>query len=255
MDLEQDEQKNLIDTTDCLEAIGVFRGWKNFLFIVVILCLLLLQVSFWLVNFGYVATGQLGGDKAAAVASDSGQIAAAATEAEENIKKAAEQVAAPDKPTEAAPQQPQPKPAEPRFRIEFKHLALLIRFVDFVLIFAAILYCLTMLFSLKVSLLGRLGGINHISRAFFLSLVFLVLLLPWQIPWRKFFAGEIVGAMYTPGGLLSSLAALKDSGIFYKIFYYLRFTGYWLLVMLLLIFAQLRSCRWAKAILRRLEVV
>jgi hypothetical protein len=112
-----------------------------------------------------------------------------------------------------------------------------------------------MLFSLKVSLLGRLGGINHICRAFFLSLVFLVLLLPWQIPWRKFFAGGLFGAMYTPSELRSSFAALKDSGIFYKTFYYLRFSGYWLIALLLLIFSYIRSCRWAKTILRRLEVI
>ena len=248
----QDQQKNLIDTTDCLEAVGVFRGWKNFLFIVVILCLLLLQVSFWLVNFGYVATEQVGGDNApAAAVGDSEQITESVTEAKENIKKAAEQVvAAPNKPTEEALQQPQPQPAKPRFRIEFKHLAWLIRFVDFVLILAAILYCLTMLFSLKVSLLGRLGGINHISRAFFLSLVFLVLLLPWQ----RFFAHVVFGAIYTPGELLTSCATEKRS-ILGTVFHYWRFSGHWLLVLLLLVFSQLRSSRWAKAILRRLEVI
>jgi hypothetical protein len=37
--------------------------------------------------------------------------------------------------------------------------------------------------------------------------------------------------------------------------FYLRFTGYWLLVLLLLLAAQIRSMRWAKATLRRLEVV
>jgi hypothetical protein len=112
-----------------------------------------------------------------------------------------------------------------------------------------------MLFSLKVSLIGRLGGINHISRAFFLSLVFLVFLLPWQIAWRKFFAGELFGAVYTPGDLLSSFAALKDGGLLYKIIYYFRFSGYWLIALLLLIFSYIRSCRWAKTILRRLEVI
>ncbi|MGA1979182.1 MAG: hypothetical protein ABSG99_01260 [Sedimentisphaerales bacterium] len=253
MDLEQDQQKNLIDTTDCLEAIGVFKGWKNFLFIVVILCLLLLQASFWLVNTGYVATEQV--DKVStAVASDSEQIAES-VKAKENIKKAAEQVAAtPKEPTEAAPQ-PQYKFAKLHFKVEFKHLAWLILLVNFVLVLAAILYCLTMLFSLKVSLIGRLGGINHICRAFFLSLVFLVLLLPWQIPWQKFFAGGIFGAMYTPSELQSSFAALKDSGIFYKVFYYFRFCGYWVIALLLLIFSYIRSCRWAKTILRRLEVI
>ena len=252
MDLEQDQQKNLIDTTDCLEAIGVFRCWKNFLFIVVILCLLLLQASFWLVNTGYIATEQVGCDKALAAAAGDSEQAADAAKAKENIKKAAEQVAAvPNKPTEAVPQQPQPKLAKPRFEIEFKYLAWLIRFVNFVLILAAILYCLTMLFSLKVSLLGRLGGINHICRAFFLSLVFLVLLLPWQ----RFFAGIVAGAIYTPGELVRWYTIETTGGIFGIIFYYLRFTGYWLVVLLLLIFSYIRSSRWAKAILRRLEVI
>jgi hypothetical protein len=35
----------------------------------------------------------------------------------------------------------------------------------------------------------------------------------------------------------------------------LRFFGYWLLAMLLLIFSQLRTGRWTKATLRRLEVI
>jgi hypothetical protein len=108
-----------------------------------------------------------------------------------------------------------------------------------------------MLFSLKVSLLGRLGGINHIARAFFLSLTFAVLLLPWQ----RFFPGVVIGAMFTPAELQSACAKAGDYNIFATILQYLRFTGLWLLVLLLLIFSQLRSGRWAKAILRRLEVI
>ena len=238
MDEGREKQSNLIDTTDCLEAIGVFRGWKNFLFVILILCLLLLQASFWLVNTGYVkADDDTKSDTPAVVAEDT-----------EQINEAAKQVTAePNQPTEAAPQQQ----TGPLFDIKFKHLSWLIRFVNFVLIPAAILYCLTMLFSLKISLLGRLGGINHISRAFFLSLAFLVLLLPWQ----RFFGGVVAGAMYTPGELVRWYTVETTGGIFGIIFYYLRFTGYWLLVVLLLILAQLRSSRWAKATIRRLEVI
>ncbi len=254
MDFEQEQQKNLIDTTDCLEAINVFRGWKNFLFIVIILCLLLLQGSFWLVNTGYVAIGKVSSDKASAAAVTTEPVAETTSAKEdikqEDIKKAAEQVAAtPNKPAETSTR-PQLKFANFNFNIEFKHIVWLTRFVNFVLILLAILYCLTMLFSLKVSLLGRLGGINHISRAFFLSLVFLVLLLPWQ----KFFGGVVAGAIYTPEELLNSCFAKTDDAVS-TTFYYLRFTGYWLVVLLLLIFSYIRSCRWAKTILRRLEVV
>ncbi len=238
MNENQDQQKNLIDTTDCLEAIGVFRGWKNGLFIIAICCLLLLQASFWLVDTDYVKVGDdTKSETSAVVAEDT-----------EQINESAKQVAAePNQPTEAAPQQ---QKTSPLFDIKFKHLSWLIRFVDFVLIPTAVLYCLTMLFSLKISLLGRLGGINHISRAFFLSLLMLVLLLPWQ----RFFAGVVFGAIYTPGELLTSCTA-ETRSIFGTAFHYYRFTGHWLLVVLLLIFAQLRSARWAKATIRRLEVI
>jgi hypothetical protein len=129
----------------------------------------------------------------------------------------------------------------------------LIRFLDFVLILAAILLCLTMVFSLKISLLGRLGGINHISRAFFLSLLFVVLILPWQ----KFFGPMVKGAIYTPAELARWLDWYKDpaSGLLGMVLYYLRFTGYWVLVMLVGILSQVRSGRWARATLRRLEII
>jgi len=45
---------DLLDTTDCLEAVGVFKGWKNLLFLILVVCLLLLQAGFFLVDQGYV---------------------------------------------------------------------------------------------------------------------------------------------------------------------------------------------------------
>ncbi len=229
MDENQVTPVNLLDTTDCLEAVGVFRGWKNFLFIIIILSLFLLQISFWLVDTNVITTD------------GAGDVAAAADD--EPLQTVAVE---PNQPAEEAQEQK----GVPRFGVTFKQLCGLIRFLDFVLIPASILYCLTMLFSLKVSLLGRLGGINHISRAFFLSLAFVVLLLPWQ----KFFGGVVAGAMYTPSELLKCCSA-ETRGIFGTILYYLRFSGYWVLVMLLLIFSQMRSFRWARNILRRLEVI
>jgi hypothetical protein len=107
-----------------------------------------------------------------------------------------------------------------------------------------------MLFGLKVSLIGRLGGINHVCRAFFLSLVMVVLLLPWQ----RVFGCIVVGAIYSPCELVKACAA-ETRGMFCIVLHYLRFSGYWLLIVLLLILSQVRSCRWTKAILRRLEVI
>ncbi|HUS73121.1 MAG TPA: hypothetical protein VMY06_08650, partial [Sedimentisphaerales bacterium] len=82
-------------------------------------------------------------------------------------------------------------------------------------------------------------------------LAFVVLLMPWQ----KFFGCVVAGAMYTPSELQSACAKAEGCNIFATILHYLRFTGYWLLVLLLLIFSQIRSGRWAKATLRRLEVI
>ena len=255
MDENNSKRSNLVDTTDCLEAVGVFKGWKNGLFIIVIFCLLLLQVSFWLVNLGYVKPKECKSEPSAVAISDTKQVNEAAGQAAEEkgkIDKAAKEVVAGSEVSAEAPQRPEEKRVCPWLSvIRFEWLAQVIRFLNFVLIPAAILYCLTMLFSLKVSLLGRLGGINHISRAFFLSLVMVVLLLPWQ----RFFAGIFIGVIYTPQELLSSCAAAEAKNIFVVGQYYLRFTGYWVVVVLFLILSQVRSSRWAKATLRRLEVI
>jgi len=234
MDENQPKESSLVDTTDCLEAVGVFRGWKNFLFVISLCSLLLLQASFLVVTFDLVKAG---GNAPTVGAADT-----------EQIKEVAEKIIA--DPNQLITAIPEPQKSS-LFEMTFERLAGLIQFFNFVLVLTAVLYCLTLLFSLKVSLLGRLGGINHIARAFFLSLTFAVLLLPWQ----KFFPGVVIGAMFTPDELKCACAKAGDYHIFATILHYLRFTGFWLLVMLLLIFAQLRSGRWSRAILRRLEVI
>jgi hypothetical protein len=228
---------SLLDTTDCLEAIGVFRGWKNFFFIIAVLCLLLLQASFWCVNTGCIPAKECPGNEAVAVGGG-------LSEDVQDVGEAAKKVAA---------EQSEPAEAEMDdswFGITFKHLAMGIRVANAILVLAGLLYCLTILLSLKISLVGRLGGMNHISRAFFLSLVMLILLLPWQ----RVFGGVVLGAIYSPCELVKWSSA-ETPGIFGIILYYLRFSGYWLLILLLLIFSQLRSGRWTKSILRRLEVI
>jgi hypothetical protein len=250
MNGNQDTQSNLVDTTDCLEAVGVCRCWKNFLAVVIILCLLLLQMSFWLVNTGYV--------KAEAIETSLSETASGPLLSEESdadvsviesdtIKKAAEKAVAVE-PTETKKEIK--KSRQRLFGVKMEHLSWVIRFCNFILILAAVLYCLTLLFCLKISLIGRLGGINHICRAFFISLVMVVLLLPWQ----KYFSHIVMGAIYTPGELVKWCTA-ENGSIFDTVIHYLRFTGYWLLILLLLIFSLIRSSRWTKSILRRLEVL
>jgi len=314
MNENQASPNNLLDTTDCLEAVGVFKGWKNFLFVIIILSLVLLQASFLLVDTGCIKIDDQPVSREPAVAGDvtdldEGHAELISEDVQEIIEPMQELAVEPNEPVEAVvpeevaepeeiaepeqavepeeiavpeevteteeavepnevaepnqPAEPISKAAEHKLQraiawppveflsgVTFEYLSWVIRIVNAVLILTATLYCLSMLFSLKVSMLGRLGGINHISRAFFLSLLMLVLLLPWQ----RIFGGMVPGAIYTPEELLEWSSA-EATDIFDTVIYYLRFSGYWLLVLLLLILSQIRSIRWGKAILRRLEII
>jgi len=312
MNESQTSPNNLLDTTDCLEAVGVFKGWKNFLFIIVLLCLLLLQASFLLVDTGCIKIDYQAEGTQQTV---TGDLTDTDQDMPEAVEPAGEPIAEPQSPVEVAepeevvepqkvaepekavepeeiakpeeaaepekaaepeeavepnetdePNQPAEEvsmalghnlqraiawpPAEFLSGITFEFLSRIIRVTNAVLILTATLYCLAMLFSLKVSMLGRLGGINHISRAFFLSLLMLILLLPWQ----RIFGGMVPGAIFTPEEL-AQRACAEHGDVLDKVVYYLRFSGYWLLILLLLILSQIRSVRWGKAILRRLEII
>ena len=252
MDQEQDNQTNIIDTTDCLEAVSVFRSWKNVFFAITFITLLLIQVCFWLVDTG-VVTGDQKDKTATQVTLEKTEITSTLSEkadgetSEETktIKEAATE------PNKVIVVESPPKNIPLNIKLTLKHISLVIKCCNFVLILTAVLYCLTILFSLKVSLLGRLGGINHISRAFFLSLIFIVLLMPWQ----QLTGGLTKGYIFTPQELFADTINAGDRNIILLAIHYLRYAAFWLIEILLLIFAQLRTSRWAKTILRRLEVI
>ena len=233
---EDKEKRSIIDTSDCLEAVDVFRGCKNILFVILLVSLLLLQTAFWLVDIGYVKI-QENSTEGVAVEKQVSESAPAQAVADQN------------KPAMIKADGQAKAPANPKIR--FEHLSWLIRFLNFIVVPAAVLYCLTLMFGLKISMIGRLGGINHITRAFFLSLLMVILLLPWQ----RFFWGVVVGAIYTPEDLLNSAAITPANDTLASVLYYMRFTVYWAVVVLLLIFAQIRSGKWARSMLRRLEVM
>jgi hypothetical protein len=254
-------QNNLIDTTDCLEAIEVLRSWKNFLFVIIIICLLLIQLSFWLTKTNVIKTKHLQEQTENVTAANepanpyqpkmgyqtqnnafgqSHETAPIAAEDANSLKHPAQQAETKVKKTLAF-----------LSKIDFEELSWLINFLNFVLLLSAFLYCLSMLFILKISLVGRLGGINHITRAFFLSLAFVVFIIPWQL----FFKEVLAGAIYMPKELLQALTDIKEMGLIGQVYLYLRYVIYWVIVFFFVISAQTRSARWTKASLRRLEVV
>ena len=126
----------------------------------------------------------------------------------------------------------------------------LVTICNFVILSAVMLYCLSLLICLKISLTGRLGGINHIARAFFISLFLLVIVTPWQVVLPK----VLIGSIWLPGELLCGYWDKADSSIICTVMFYLRFCGLTFAVLWLLLWAQIRSAKWARATLRRLGV-
>lgn len=310
---ENDRTSDIIDTTDCLEAIGAFKAMKNLLFVISLICLLILQLVFWANHLGYIdksacagidVQGKCGSSQQCGIKNQCAQQAgdqcgptgvmtlAAVTKDEpsdepENsgdsgktektevatnqdrirarAKEATKELAPTETPAVEAPiadatagaseedtETRAEESADPgKFLLKCYHVACVIRACNFILIVSATLYSLILLISLKISLIGRLGGINHISRAFFLSLFVLVILLPWQ----RCFPGMIVGTLFMPGELFCGWNITADTSIIENISYHLRFIGMWLLVLLLLIGAQRRSIKWSTATLKRLGIL
>ena len=208
---EQVKQTDMIDTTDSLEAINVFKSMKNFMFLVIILCLLVSSAVFWADRAGWIdKSGCVCGrgvcdvkaepvkeDVSALVKPD--ETPAPAGPVDEAARAAAEQVAAAQASKEkVAPAVGEEEKTGQRWRPKCASIMMLVKACNFILILAAIFYSLTLLMSLKISLTGRLGGINHISRAFFISMFALVILIPWQ----ALLPGVVVGAVYLPRELL-----------------------------------------------------
>jgi len=84
-----------------------------------------------------------------------------------------------------------------------------------------------------------------------MSLFIFAFILPWQVV----FPGVIAGAIYTPTELLCAKPMTAADPLLGEILYYLRFTGLWSLVLVMLVGAQLRTGKWSKATFRRLGVL
>jgi len=213
-----------VETTDCLEAVGVFRAWKNVFFVILLISLVLTQAAFWTLSLGIVKppAASTARNPGSPVVDPNGTVAAGSDEGFLSMI--------------------------PGFTAD--RFVRGIGAINGILVVSAALFCSAMYFSLMVSLVGRLGGIRHIARAFILSLILLALILPWQ----KLLNSQIVGVVWSPGELVEWLQS-KDESFLNVIIYYLRFTGYWLVALVLLFLTHSRTGRWSSAIVRRLEII
>ena len=288
MEPTANKPQDIVDTTDSLEAVGACRSMKNLLFWVIFIGLLLPQMIFWLDRLDIVDKSACASCKAKAAcvkcAGCSKKPCQKAPAKEQAETPASVSISAPvslsavvDRPTETVageidkeimledpaddipadlPMETEPEapaPAEPKepFKIPCRLLSILVVVCNFLVLMAAMMYCLSLLMCLKISLTGRLGGINHVTRAFFVSLVLVMVLIPWQ----KLLPGVLLGVVWTPGELLCGRWAKADASTFWKVLFYVRFAGLWVVAMWLLFWAQIRSAKWAQATLRRLGIV
>lgn len=127
----------------------------------------------------------------------------------------------------------------------------IIRVCNFLILFAAVLYCLILLLCLKISLVGRLGGLFHITKAFLVSLLLVLVLFPWQVLVPR----VMIGVLWLPGELFNGRWENINESIFWTILYFLRFTGLWLVAFVLLFWSRSRFVKWRSATLRRLGVL
>lgn len=296
---EFEKRGDIVDTTDCLEAISALKCMKNWLFTLIFLGLLLLQGIFWLNYFGYIdKTGcpfpgkvctmvcdARGAILAPIAATDTPQTQEPVNPATEPVAKAAESSTPPATPVvdsgvkeasaavmaqaeKAVAATPEKQPEKPQKAVpgekpkwslgeydkylpKFVQVEWTVRVANCFVLLMMILYCLSLLVIAKISLAGRLGGLNHIVRGFFRSMLALVFLVPWQ----TFFPGVLLGAMYMPAELLCSSGCSETAPVMCQVLYFLRFGGLWLLVVILLLSAQCRSRRWSQATLRRLGIL
>jgi hypothetical protein len=224
---------SVFETNDSLEAVSVFRTWKNIFFGILLVCLLLTQVAFWLINLKIVTAPAVSNT---AVSSPAAVAAPGVT---------------PSPAGEAGPADTGRTGFFQRLfaGLNFERTARTVELVNGILLVAAVLLVASIFFALMVSLVGRLGGLNHISRAFILTLIAVVLLVPWQL-----LGLNVLGVTWTPDELIRWLPT-KGASLGNAIIFYLRFTGYWVAIMLLVLLSQARSTLWSKSMLRRLEII
>jgi hypothetical protein len=221
-------KKDLFVKKDYVRALQIVYRWKNLLFTLITLCLLVLQMSFLLVHCGYIVPGE----------NDN-------IEASRNIIRTEKQ---PANFTERGLEK-EPKAGEySDSEIKFQYVTLVMNITNTILIFSSVLYSFVMFCGLGASLGGYLGGLVHISRACVYSLIIIILLLPWQFVFKY----TVLGAVYTPLEM-AMWHVTNITDMFGKVLLYLRFTGYPILVFILLILAHLQSLLWSRAVTRKLN--
>ena len=105
----------------------------------------------------------------------------------------------------------------------------------FIGLIVALLAVLTLMFAVKLAIVGRLGGIPGFMSAFYWSLILLAMVTPWQ----QILSGSVAcGALFNLGELTREAKMVRpewgaeDAGLTRWILYYTRFIGYPVLALI-----------------------
>lgn len=261
--IETGSTATVLESGDALGAVGALRAFKNLMFIVAFICLLILGGAFWMNHLGLIdktccpCQGQNAAAEDVVVRAESAGSAVVSLAAQ-----VAEATSDTDEPeVEAVPEEVPAECAEKRIDVDAiiagiknpgcKHVICAIRACNFVGFLALVLYSLGLLMIVKISIAGRLGGINHITRGFLLSLLVLVFAIPWQVC----FGDVVAGAMFTPKELICAKIVTCDGPLNECVFYFGRFVGLWAIVVVLLVIAHIRTIGWSNGVHRQMGIL
>ena len=123
---------------------------------------------------------------------------------------------------------------------------------------AAGMLALVVMFAVKLSLLGRIGGPAGFLGAFFWSLILLIVLFPWQGMLQSAIA---CGATFNLGQLTEMAGTVKGSwgaetpALVKQTFYYARFLGYPVLAILIALVVMARFARGYRPLKKQVSTV
>jgi hypothetical protein len=224
--MAQDNPTTPMQFCDALQCLSRVKG---LLALLLVLCLLVQVTAFILVDFVGVADG----------AAKMPSAAAAPAEAEPDAETDAE--IAVDSPAEA---QAGNAGADTWFEV----ISLALAATKFVGVVSAGLLMLTLMFAVKISLIGGVGATEGFLGAFFWSLILLAMLVPWQ---------QIIGSALACGatfnmsqlvnrtwGVHTGLGADEATGgLLRQGMYYARFLAYPILTLLVEVLVLLKFAR------------
>jgi|GEM_PF-973059 len=239
------------DKKDFQEAFGTFSAARNLFFWLILAGLLITSAGFWIVDAGLLDKILLNQADRNPVYLGYSQNKIIPTQNEPPIASGTSRNVNPA--PQAGPKNPPEKSvnSENPVRNPYDRKLHAVKILDemvrsalvtsrYGLMFSVVLYCLSLLTGMQLALVGGLGGLAHSSKAFFLSMVVVVFVVPWQSTLVPDAPGSLF--LYAELTVAYQQKCQDFQELWHYIMYYSRFVGTWLLSIILLLAAQRQSC-------------